>query len=83
MSDVIPLVDLAAGYAEIRDEVEPVVLERLRSGDYLGTESVAAFEREFAAYVGGGVEAVACSSGTDAVELMCRAVLPSHATTTS
>lgn len=68
----IPLVDLRAAWAEIADEVEPLILERLRSGDYLGVETIAAFEREFAAYVGGGVEAVACSSGTDAVELMVR-----------
>jgi dTDP-4-amino-4,6-dideoxygalactose transaminase len=73
MADVIPLVDLAASYAEIRDEVEPIILDRLRSGDYLGADTISAFEREWAAYVGGGVEAVACSSGTDAVELMVRA----------
>lgn len=71
--DPIPMVDLRAAWADIADEVEPIVLERLRSGDYLGADTIAAFEREFAAYVGGGVEAVACSSGTDAVELMVRA----------
>ena len=69
----VPATDLAAQWREIADEVEPVVLARLRSGNYLGAESVEAFEHEFAAYVGGGVHAVACSSGTDAVELMVRA----------
>jgi dTDP-4-amino-4,6-dideoxygalactose transaminase len=74
------MVDLRAAWAEIADEVEPLVMERLRSGDYLGADSVAAFEAEFAAYVGGGVEAVACSSGTDAVELMVRACTEDGAT---
>lgn len=69
----VPATDLAAQWREIADEVEPVVLARLRSGNYLGTDAVEAFESEFAVYVGGGVHAVACSSGTDAVELMVRA----------
>jgi dTDP-4-amino-4,6-dideoxygalactose transaminase len=69
----IHLANLAAQWAEIADEAEPIVLQRLRSGDYLGHDAIAAFEAEFAAYVGGGVHAVACSSGTDAVELMVRA----------
>jgi dTDP-4-amino-4,6-dideoxygalactose transaminase len=69
---MVPMVDLRAAWAEIADEVEPIVLDRLRSGDYLGHDAIAAFEAEFAAYVGGGVHAVACSSGTDAVELMTR-----------
>jgi dTDP-4-amino-4,6-dideoxygalactose transaminase len=80
MADVIPLVDLAASYAEIQEEVEPLILSRLRSGDYLGAETIAAFEREWAAYVGGGVEAVACSSGTDAVELAVRCCTDEGAT---
>lgn len=80
MNSPIPLVDLAAGYEEIREEVEPILLARLRSGDYLGADTIAAFEAEFAAYVGGGCEAVACSSGTDAVELMVRACCEPGAT---
>jgi len=75
----VPATDLAAQWREIADEVEPVVLARLRSGNYLGAESVEAFEHEFAAYVGGGVHAVACSSGTDAVELMVRACTDDNA----
>lgn len=68
----IPLVDLAAQWREIEDEAMPLVQARLRSGDYLGHDTIAAFEQEWAAYVGGGVHAVACSSGTDAVELAVR-----------
>lgn len=76
----VPAVDLAAQWAEIREEAEPLVIKRLASGDYLGADVVSAFESEFAAYVGGGVHAVACSSGTDAVELMVRATTPEGAT---
>ena len=75
----VPATDLAAQWREIADEVEPVVLARLRSGNYIGNEAVEAFEAEFAAYVGGGVHAVACSSGTDAVELMVRATTVENA----
>lgn len=75
----VPATDLAAQWREIADEVEPVVLALLRSGNYLGQEAVEAFEAEFAAYVGGGVHAVACSSGTDAVELMVRATTEPNA----
>jgi len=74
----IHLVDLKAQWAEIADECEPLVLARLRSGDYLGHDTIAALEREWAEYVGGGAHAVACSSGTDAVELICRATIGSN-----
>lgn len=68
----VPATDLAAQWREIQEEVEPKILDLMRRGDYLGGAEVEAFEREFAAYVG-APHAVACSSGTDAVELMVRA----------
>lgn len=68
----VPATDLAAQWREIQDEVEPKLLDLMRRGDYLGAAEVAAFEAEWAAYVG-APHAVACSSGTDAVELMVRA----------
>ena len=75
----VPAIDLAAQWRDIADEAEPLLLARARSGNYLGSEAVEAFEQEWAAYVGGGVHAVACSSGTDAVELMVRATTEQHA----
>ena len=69
----IPLVDLRAQAAEIADEVEPLVLEVLRSAYYVGGPHVAAFEKAYAEFV--GVEhAVGVANGTDAVELALRAV---------
>jgi len=73
MTVTIPLVDLRAQAAEIADEVEPRVLEILRSAHYIGGPHVAAFEEEFSRFV--GVEhTVGVANGTDAVELALRAV---------
>ncbi|KQP73827.1 erythromycin biosynthesis sensory transduction protein eryC1 [Microbacterium sp. Leaf288] len=69
----IPLVDLRAQAAEIADEVEPQVLEVLRAACYVGGPHVAAFEREFAEFVG-VAHAIGVANGTDAVELALRAV---------
>lgn len=69
----IPLVDLQAQAAEISDEIEPRILEILRSAHYIGGPHVAAFEREFADFVGVG-HTIGVANGTDAVELALRAV---------
>jgi len=69
----IPLVDLRAQAAEIADEVEPQVLEILRSACYVGGPHVAAFEKAFAQFVGVD-HAIGVANGTDAVELALRAV---------
>lgn len=69
----IPLVDLRAQAAEIADEVEPQVLDVLRSAYYVGGPHVAAFEKEFAEFVGVD-HAIGVANGTDAVELALRAV---------
>jgi dTDP-4-amino-4,6-dideoxygalactose transaminase len=69
----IPLVDLRAQQAEIADEVEPLVLEALRSGGFIGGPHVAEFEKAYAEFV--GVEhCIGVGNGTDAVELALRAV---------
>lgn len=69
----IELVDLRRQYLTIRDEVT-VALDAVLSGMRLNLgPNVQAFEREFADYVGGGVEGVGCGSGTDALYLALRA----------
>lgn len=65
---MIPLLDLKAQYAAIRDEVNAAVLDVLASGSYVLGEEVAAFEREFAAYCGTR-HAIAVNSGTSALHL--------------
>lgn len=69
----IPLVDLRAQAAEIADDVEPQILEVLRSAHYIGGPHVAAFEKEFSEYVG-VAHTIGVANGTDAVELALRAV---------
>lgn len=69
---LIPMVDLKAEYALLKDEVEPAVLTALASAQYIGGPNVRAFEQEVAAY-NGVRHAISCASGTDALLLALRA----------
>lgn len=65
---MIPLLDLKAQYASIKDALDAAVLETLASGAYVSGPKVEAFETRFAAYCGAR-EAVAMNSGTSALHL--------------
>src|SRR5579883_1788719 len=65
---MVPLVDLKAQYASVRDEIIPAVTSVLDSGNYILGPEVAEFEKEFAAYCG-VKHAVAVNSGTSALHL--------------
>jgi len=68
----VPMVDLRAQHAPLREELDAAVLEVLRSGHYVLGPNVRAFESEIAQYL--GVEyAIGCASGTDALQLALRA----------
>lgn len=69
----VPFLDLKAQAAEIAAEVEPAVLEVLRSAGFVGGPQVARFEQAYAEFVGVRY-AVGVGNGTDAVELALRAV---------
>ena len=73
MSWRIPIVDLAAEYAEVAEAVEPAVLSVLRSGRYVLGPEGEAFEAELADLVGSRF-AVAVGSGTEALHLILRAL---------
>ena len=73
MARRIPMVDLAAEYAEAGGAVEEAVLRCLRSGAYVLGPETAAFERELADLVGAGF-AVGVGSGTEALTLTLRAL---------
>ena len=64
----VPLLDLKAQYATIRDEIEPVVLEVLESQMFIGGPKVAALESRCAEYLQ-MPHAVGCSNGSDALIL--------------
>lgn len=69
----VPFLDLVAQQTEIAAEVLPRWQEQFAAAQFVGGEEVAAFEREYAAYI--GVEhVVGVSNGTDALELAYRAI---------
>jgi len=68
----IPLVDLRAQYATIRDEVRRAIDEVLDSMQLTIGPNVRAFDKEWAAYCG-TKHAVGVGSGTDALQLAIRA----------
>lgn len=73
MTTGVPFLDLAAQQAEILDEVLPVMQAQLASASFIGGPQIAAFESEYAEYI--GVEhVIGVSNGTDALELAFRAV---------
>lgn len=69
----IPLVDLASQHDEIADEVRPGLSSVFARTAFIGGEEVAAFEEEYARYVG-AAHCVGVANGTDALELALRAV---------
>jgi|TARA_B100002003_G_scaffold154249_1_gene143059 dTDP-4-amino-4,6-dideoxygalactose transaminase len=74
---MIPLVDLQAQYASIKDEIDTAVLSVLASARFALGPEVAAFEEKFAAYCGTG-HAVAVNSGTSALHLALLAAGVGH-----
>jgi dTDP-4-amino-4,6-dideoxygalactose transaminase len=65
--------DPKAGFLAHADEIRAAIERVLASGHYILGPEVEAFEREFAAYQGGG-DAVGVANGTEAIELALRAV---------
>src|SRR6266850_95012 len=69
----IPLVDLKAQYATIRDEVRQAIDEVLESMQLTIGPNVKAFDQEFAQFIGAN-HSIGVGSGTDALQLAIRAV---------
>lgn len=68
----IKLMDIQRQHAENANEYESAVLEVMRSGNYIMSENVRAFEQEFASYIGVKY-AISCGNGTDALHIALRA----------
>ncbi len=62
----------AASYQAHREEIDAALHVALGGTNYILGEQVSAFEREYAAWMGGG-QAIGVANGTDAVELCLRA----------
>lgn len=71
--DKVPFVDLAAQQAEILDGIMEDLRGIFASGAFVGGPEVAAFEAEYAEFVGVAA-CVGLGNGTDAVEFALRAV---------
>lgn len=68
----IPQADPGAGYRAQKAEIDAAVARALDSGWYILGKEGAAFEQEFAAWLGAGQHAVGCANGTDAIALILR-----------
>ncbi len=70
---LVPQADPGAGYRARKQEIDAAVAAALDSGWYILGKEVAAFESEFAAYIGVG-HGVGVANGTDALALALRAL---------
>jgi dTDP-4-amino-4,6-dideoxygalactose transaminase len=69
----IPFVDLKAQYNSLKAEIDIAVDEVLSATAFIGGRYAAAFENEFADYIG-AQHCVAVANGTDAIEIALRAI---------
>ncbi len=69
---MIPQADPGAGYRAQKAEIDAAVARALDSGWYILGKEGAAFEQEYAAWLGAGQHAVGCANGTDAIALILR-----------
>lgn len=69
----IPLVDLAAQFEEVKDEVRAGLEEVFQTTAFVGGRQVTAFEAEYADFVGVR-HCIGVANGTDALEMSFRAV---------
>lgn len=69
----VPQADPGAEYRALKVSIDAAVERALASGQYVLATEGAAFEREFAAWLGVSY-AVGCASGTDALTLALRAL---------
>ena len=72
MTVAIPQSSPAANYLAHKAEIDAAVAEVLNSGWYVLGKQTAAFEREFAEFIG-AAHCVGVGNGTDALELALRA----------
>lgn len=73
MNAKIPTLDLTRNYGRIKDEILEALNSVLESQHFILGPEVAAFENECGSYLG-GVSAIGCASGTDALLLALMAL---------
>jgi len=70
---VIKFLDLHSQYISIREEIDAAIAETIAQCSFVGGESVAAFEGEFAAFQG-AEHCIGVGNGTDAIEIAIEAL---------
>ena len=71
-SETIPLIDLAAQYRELQDEIHAAVARVFETSQFVLGKEVAAFEEEFAAYCG-AAHGIGVNSGASSLHLALQA----------
>lgn len=83
---IVPFLNVGAAYVELKEQINDVTQRVLNSGSYLLGEELAAFEAEFANYIG-VKHCIGVGNGLDALHLVLRAkgigkgdevIVPSH-----
>jgi dTDP-4-amino-4,6-dideoxygalactose transaminase len=69
----IPLVDLKAQYLSIKDEIDSTISKCINDANFIKGKVVTEFENKFAGYIG-AEHCIGCGNGTDALELILRAL---------
>jgi dTDP-4-amino-4,6-dideoxygalactose transaminase len=69
----IHMVDVLGQYKNYQGEIDEAIMSVVRSGAYINGPAVKRFEREMAEYLGVS-HAIACASGTDALQIAMMAI---------
>jgi UDP-2-acetamido-2-deoxy-ribo-hexuluronate aminotransferase len=69
----IPMVDLKAQYALIKEEIDNGIREVMDSMAFINGPAVKAFQSELSTYLG-GAEVIPCANGTDALQIAMMAL---------
>lgn len=70
----VRFLDLVALHRENAGEYLDAARRVIERGHFVGGEDVAAFERDFAAWIGGGAAALGCANGTEGITIAARAL---------
>lgn len=69
----IEMVDLKGQYAKIQNEIDKVILESIRSANFINGPAVAEFSKSLSDYLGGAY-VIPCANGTDALQIAMMAL---------
>jgi UDP-2-acetamido-2-deoxy-ribo-hexuluronate aminotransferase len=69
----IEMVDLKGQYTKIHNEINDVVIENLRSANYINGPAISEFTNNLSNYLG-GAHVIPCANGTDALQIAMMAL---------